>query len=72
MTGVEHKTDKSDKRSIMIDFEEDNDDSFIDQKIFLPAMAVLKEDLEAQQRSLNSHSMGNLADLVDDREEESF
>jgi len=56
----------------MIDFEEDNDDSFIDQKIFLPAMAVLKEDLEAQQRSLNSHSMGNLADLVDGREEESF
>ena len=72
MTCVEHTTDKSDKRSVMIDFKEDNDDSFIDQKIFLPAMAVLKEDLEAQQRCLNSQSMGNLADLFDGREEESF
>ena len=34
-------------------------------------MAVLKEDLEAQQRILNSQSMGNMADLFDGREEES-
>jgi len=72
MIGAEHKTDKSDKGSVMIDLKEDNDDSFIDQKIFLPAMAVLKEDLEAQQRCLNSQSMSNFADLFNGREEESF
>jgi len=30
MSGVEHKTDKSEKRSAMINLKEDNDDSFID------------------------------------------